>query len=247
MRFPLLVVGFWMVAFGARADEPTQLEVAPSVIEREPDEEAVAASITPPGPAIAPSAIEHEPDELEAPVITEPPPPPPEPVRVHGSVRVQAAIDYAILSVNATGFRIDGALRLDRWHVSLGGFLFPERKIEDEFGRGGVFNLAGAQLRGGYGFLWGSVNVELDAGFDLGAMIARSVGLSTSNSMTNFWGAFVVGVGFAQKVWDRISMRFDAEAVVPLQTYSFSIESWNVAQSTRIGFRGYGGIEVALP
>lgn len=143
--------------------------------------------------------------------------------RIGIAVRAGAALDYGGLARAALGLRAELGVRYGPWRFWGGIYGLPPRTVVDERGAGGEFALVVGALRAGYALEWSRFGFEFSAGVDLGGFFSRGVGISEPASSVAFWGAGVVGVGFALGVVSGFALRIDAEGGVPMVRRSFSV------------------------
>lgn len=221
-------------------------------------------------PMVDPPSAETEPELGAEPTpVVEPAPPPrreaaPDPIPVperrsssttrsatrggiRGALRLGPAIGVGPLPSIAPGIGGGVALLLHRLRIELLAahwFARPAR-LADRPEAGGDIALTTGAVRVCPVAMLQPVEIPLCAGFELGSMHGRGVGISDPAEARLLWAAFSVGAGLVWMPVRRVGLWLDAALVVPVSRPVFSAENvGRVHQPAPAAFSGMMGVEV---
>lgn len=214
------------------------------------------------------SEVESEPVAEPAPVVEPTAPPRPEAAReptpgpqrrssprppdttrarIRAALRVGPAIGVGLLPSVAPGIVGGAALLLPRLRIELLAahwFARPAR-LADRPETGGDIGLTTGAVRMCPLAMRKPVEIPVCAGFELGSMRGRGVGISDPAEVRLLWAAFAAGAGLVWVPVPRVGLWLDASLVVPVSRPVFSAENvGRVYQPAVVGFSGMLGAEV---
>lgn len=167
--------------------------------------------------------------------------------RIRGGLRVGPAIGVGPLPSVAPGIGGGAALLLHRLRIELLAahwFARPARLA----GRpevGGNIDLTTGAVRVCPVAMLRPVEIPVCAGFELGSMHGRGVGISNPAEARLLWAAFSAGAGFIWMPARRVGLWLDTALVVPVSRPVFSVENvGRVHQPAAAAFSGMLGVEV---
>lgn len=220
-------------------------------------------------PMVDPPLPEAEPVPAEPAPVVEPAPPPrreatPEPApvperrtsptprasargRPRAALRVGPAIGVGPLPSVGPGIGGGAALLLHRLRIELLAahwFSRPAR-LADRPEAGGDIDLTTGTVRVCPVVVLQPVEIPVCAGFELGSMHGRGVGISDPAEARLLWAAFSAGPGLVWMPVRRVGLWLDAALVVPVSRPVFSAEGLGrVHQPAPAAFSGMLGVEV---
>jgi hypothetical protein len=167
--------------------------------------------------------------------------------RIRGALRVGPAIGVGPLPSVAPGIGGGAALLLHRLRIELLAahwFARPAR-LADRLGVGGDIDLTTGAVRVCPVAMLRPVEIPLCAGFELGSMHGRGVGISDPAEARLLWAAFSAGAGLVWMPAQRVGLWLDTALVVPVSRPVFSAENvGRVHQPAAAAFSGMMGVEV---
>jgi hypothetical protein len=166
--------------------------------------------------------------------------------RIRGALRLGPAMSTGPLPSIAVGLGGGAALLLPRLRFELLAahwFARPARR-DDRPAVGGDIRLTTGAVRVCPLVVRRPVEVPLCAGFELGSMHGRGVGISEPAVVRLLWAAFSAGAGLVWMPSQRIGVWIDAALVVPVSRPVFVAENiGTVHQPAAAAFTGMLGVE----
>lgn len=211
-------------------------------------------------PTVEPPALE-DPAPEPAPIPTPPPviEPRPEPApkprprpvpRLRGALRLGAGVGVGPLPRVAATL-LGGAallLRRVRFELAVAHWLARPARRSDRPGTGGDIRLTSGAVRICPLAVVRPVEIPVCAGFEVGSMHGRGVGIEQIVSTRLLWAAFTAGVGLTWMPSRWVGPWVDATLVVPVSRPVFEAENvGRIHQPKAAGFAGMLGVEARFP
>lgn len=167
------------------------------------------------------------------------------------SLGVRGGIEIGPLASTAAA-HIAGVAGLwgPRWHTYAGALHRTRVEVDAALPQdaGGRFRVTAGQAGVGPRLAWGSFELPLSAGLELGALWARGVGAVEPITVRRLWLAVAARAGVGWQLTNALALQLGIDGVVPLLRPPFTLgDGVEVLTVGPFAFRAWLGIDVRFP